>query len=90
MLEPMGAIGLGRNAAGQWMVVIVTALRVTSLARAAALLRLGATLVGLARRNGLLVQTPGRFGVGMGWVGALAALVAVPAVMPPSATVRSL
>jgi hypothetical protein len=85
MLEPMGEIGLGRDAAGQWVVANVTAFRVTSLVGAAALLLLGATLVGLARRNGLPLQTPGRFGVAMGWVGVLAAMAAVLAALPPLA-----
>lgn len=85
MLEPLGAIGITRDAAGQWLALNPAALRVTGAVGAVALLLLGATVIGLAQRNGLPIQTPGRFGVAMGWVGALAALVAAVTALPPLA-----
>lgn len=85
MLEPLGAIGITRDTAGAWLVANPTALRVTALTGAAAVFLLGLALAGLAYHSGLPSLRPGRIGVALGWVGALAAGVAALAALPPLA-----
>jgi len=85
MLEPMGAITAFTNDQGQTLIINPAALRTAGSAGGAALALLGAALVGTARRYHLpnnepdrfSSAVPSRFGVAMGWVGALAGLLSV-------------
>ena len=84
MLRPMGAVTVFTNDQGQALVTNPPALRVAGSIGGAALVLLGLTVVGTARRyhlpnnepNRFGSTVPSRFGVAMGWVGALAGLLA--------------
>ena len=84
MLQPMGSVASFTNDQGQMLVTNPGAFRVAGSAGGAALVLLGLAVVGTARRydlpgaepNRFSSAVPSRFGVAMGWVGALAGLLA--------------
>jgi hypothetical protein len=87
MLHPWGA---GNSLQNDPLVVTdPSVFRLTAQLGAAALLLLALALVGAARRLGLPVHTPGRFGDAMGWTAALAALIALGASLAPVATLTT-
>lgn len=83
-LQPMGSVASFTNDQGQALVTNPNAFRAAGSAGGAALVLLGLAVVGTARRYGLPGEqpnrfstvVPSRFGVAMGWVGALAGLLA--------------
>ena len=89
MLQPMGTVAAFTNDQGQTLVTNPTAFRLAGSAGGAALAFLGLAVVGTARRYSLpgdeptrfSSAVPSRFGVAMGWVGALAGLLAAVAAL---------
>lgn len=83
-LQPMGAVTAVANEVGETLVTNPLAFRTAGVAGGAALMLLGLAVVGAATRyklpgaepNRFNTLVPSRFGVAMGWVGALAGLLA--------------
>lgn len=84
MLQPMGAATAFTNDQGQTLVTNPAAFRAAGATGGAALALLGLAVTGTARRydlpgdepNRFSSAVPSRFGVAMGWVGALAGAIA--------------
>ncbi len=83
MFQPWGTVTPFQSDQGQLLVTNPDLFRLTAQLGAAALLLMALALVGAARRLGLPVRTPGRFGDAMGWTAALAAVIALGASLAP-------
>jgi hypothetical protein len=75
LLQPWGSYATYTDAQGNVAVTNAPVLQLTALLGGAALLLLGAALVGAARRLGLPVHLPGQVGVALGVVGGAAGLL---------------